>query len=313
MARPGGKFGRLCREPVGQTRVLIPAGEISTVARHDFSTAPDNDGRRLAHTLPSILLRRRVAFSAGHAYWLSDHNYIVEASVRGVIDPADGMVVNIVDVDASLKRSVLGPLANKHLNYDVPHFANTTPTLENIARFVADAFSSDFRNPAATLERVVVWESPTLWATLALSDSETKPMLTLTRSLDFAAAHRLHAPTLSDEKNREIFGKCNNPNGHGHNYGVEVTVAGDPDPVTGMLVDLAKLDDLLETEIMARFDHKHLNDDTPDFAHVNPTSENLTIAIWNHLVGKIPAPARLARVVVKETDRNYFEYTGDES
>ena len=136
-------------------------------------------------------------------------------------------------------------------------------------------------------------------------------MIALTRFFDFAASHRLHAPRLSDAENREIFGKCNNPNGHGHNYGVEVTVVGEPDPVTGMLVDLAALDRVLDSEVMARFDHKHLNLDTPDFADLNPTSENVTIAIWNHLKGQIPAPARLYRVVVKETDRNYFEYYGD--
>lgn len=274
-----------------------------------------------------MYLRRRVAFSAGHAYWFPNrsdeenrrlfgrwasrwghgHNYVVEAVVAGEIDDKTGMVVNIVDVDRVLKTFVTGPLADKHLSYEVPHFADTPPTLENIARFVADQFASHFHDPAADLARVTVWESPTLWATLDLESN----MLTLTRTFDFAAAHRLHAPGLSDEENQRIFGKCDNPNGHGHNYGVEVTVTGEPDPVTGMLVDLAALDAVLDREVMARFDHKHLNYDTPDFRDVNPTSENLTRAIWNHLDGKIPAPARLYRVVVKETDRNYFEYYGN--
>nr|WP_281380323.1 6-carboxytetrahydropterin synthase [Armatimonas rosea] len=136
-------------------------------------------------------------------------------------------------------------------------------------------------------------------------------MIALTRTLDFAAAHRLHAPGLSDSENLAVFGKCNNPHGHGHNYGVEVTVIGEPDPKTGMIVDLIALDRVLETEIMARYDHKHLNDDTDDFRESNPTSENLTLAIWRHLENKIPAPARLHKVVVRETDRNYFEYTGN--
>ncbi len=274
-----------------------------------------------------MYLRRRVAFSAGHAYWLPNksdaenrrlfgpwasrwghgHNYVVEATVAGEIDERTGMVVNITDVDRALKRNVTGPLADKHLNYEVPHFRDTPPTLENIARFVADQFASHFDDPAARLVRVVVWESPTLWATYLTE----KKMIALTRSLDFAASHRLHAPALSDAENGEIFGKCNNPNGHGHNYGVEVTVVGDPDPVTGMLVDLSAFDDVLDREVMARFDHKHLNLDTTDFAGVNPTSENLTRAIWDHLEGEIPAPARLYRVVVRETDRNYFEYYGE--
>jgi 6-pyruvoyltetrahydropterin/6-carboxytetrahydropterin synthase len=275
-------------------------------------------------------LRRRVTFAAGHAYWLKNktedenrrlfgrwaspwghgHNYTVEATVAGEIDEATGMVVNIVDVDRVLKAHVTGPLADKHLNYEVPHFADTPPTLENIARYVAERFTANFPDPNARLTRVTVWEAPNLWATLEL-ETENAPVIALTRSFDFAAAHRLHAPGLSDEQNREIFGKCNNPRGHGHNYGVEVTVTGEPDPTTGMLVDLAALDAVLEREVMARFDHKHLNDDTPDFAEVNPTSENLTRVIFDHLRDKIPVPARLAKVVVRETDRNYFEYTGD--
>ena len=275
-----------------------------------------------------MYLGRRVAFSAGHAYWLPNktddenrrlfgkyasryghgHNYVVEVTVAGAIDERTGMVVNIVDVDRVMKQHVTGPLADKHLTYEAPHFRDTPPTLENIARYVAERFSAHFTDPAARLARVTVWESPTLWATLSL---ETPTMIALTRLIDFAAAHRLHAPGLSDEENQRIFGKCDNPNGHGHNYGVEVTVVGTPDPVTGMIVDLTALDAVLDREIMARFDHKHLNHDTPDFKDVNPTSENLTRAIWNHLQNNIPAPARLYRVIVKETDRNYFEYYGE--
>ena len=186
------------------------------------------------------------------------------------------------------------------------HFAATVPTLENIAFYIAERFQRAFTNPVARLTRLSVWEMPTLFVTLDLE----KNMVLLTRSFDFAASHRLHAPGLSDEKNLEIFGKCNNPLGHGHNYGVEVTVAGTPDPVTGMLVNLEKLDAVLEKEIMGRFDHKNLNADTDEFRGVNPTSENLTLAIWNILEKTIPEPARLYRVIVKETDRNYFEYLG---
>lgn len=274
-----------------------------------------------------MYLRRRVTFSAGHAYWLpqrSDeenralfgkwaskwghgHNYVVEATVAGEIDQASGMVVNITDVDHALKKYVTGPLADKHLTYEVPHFADTPPTLENIARYIAQQFAAHFNDNAAHLTRVIVWEMPTLWVTINLE----KNMVALTRSFDFAAAHRLDGPGLSPEENLRIFGKCNNPHGHGHNYGVEVTVIGEPDPVTGMIVDLAAFDDVLDREVMDRFDHKHLNLDTPDFATINPTSENVTRVIWEHLEGKIPAPARLYRVVVKETDRNYFEYYGE--
>lgn len=274
-----------------------------------------------------MFLRRRAAFSAAHAYWLPNktedenrrlfgpwaskwghgHNYVVEATVAGEIDDRNGMVVNIADVDRVLKEHAVGPLADRHLSYEAPHFADAPPTLENIARFVAERFAAHFPDPRARLARVTVWESPTLWATLNVE----KNMIALTRTLDFAAAHRLHAPDLSDEENRALFGKCNNPHGHGHNYTVEVTVTGDPDPVTGMIVDLAALDAVLDREINDRFDHKHLNLDVPDFRNANPTTENLTRAIWDHLQNSVPAPARLFRVVVRETERNYFEYYGE--
>ena len=266
-------------------------------------------------------------FSAAHAYWFPNrsdeenralfgkwaskwghgHNYDVEVTVIGELDESSGMVVNITDVDRALKRA-LKPLRDKHLTYEVPHFATHPPTTENIALFLAAAFSREFVDPTARLSKITVWETPTLSATLDFQESDT--MVALTRSIDFAAAHRLHAPGLSERENLTLFGKCNNPNGHGHNYGVEVTVIGEPDPTTGMIVDLLALDAVLEREIMARYDHKHLNDDTEDFRVENPTSENLTLAIWRHLVNKIPAPARLQKVVVRETDRNFFEYTG---
>lgn len=279
----------------------------------------------------TMYLRRRVAFAAGHAYWLPNksdeenrrlfgkgasrwghgHNYIVEATVAGNLDPATGMVVNMTDVDNVLKERVVGVIADKHLSYEVPHFADTPPTVENIARYLAERYRAEAQGQAGRLTRITLWESPTLWATLTINDDgKVNDMIALTRAFDFAAAHRLHAPGLSDAENKEIFGKCNNPKGHGHNYGVEVTVIGEPDPITGMVINLSALDVVLAREIENRFDHKFLNDDTPEFANINPTSENLTKVIWDILADKIPAPARLSKVVVRETDRNWFEYSG---
>jgi len=192
----------------------------------------------------------------------------------------------------------------------VPAFRSHPPTLENIARHLAVQFQGAYGTLPGKLARLTLSESPTL--AVEWLGTETESML-LTRRLDFAAAHRLHASALDDGANAALFGKCNNPNGHGHNYGVEVTVSGTPDPVTGMLVDLAALDAVLEREIMDHFDHKHLNLDVEEFRSVNPTSENVTLAIWRRLEGTIPSPARLFRVVVEETDRNRFEYHGEET
>jgi 6-pyruvoyltetrahydropterin/6-carboxytetrahydropterin synthase len=132
----------------------------------------------------------------------------------------------------------------------------------------------------------------------------------LTRSYEFSAAHRLHSPRLSEEKNHAIFGKCNNPYGHGHNYILEVTLQGDIDERTGMMVDLAYLDGIVEEHVVRRYDHKNLNMDVPEFRELNPTSENLVKVIWDRLAPYLKHPT-LYRVTVRETERNTFSYYGD--
>ena len=140
-------------------------------------------------------------------------------------------------------------------------------------------------------------------------------MVYLTRRYEFAAAHRLHSDALSDEENRSVYGKCNNPYGHGHDYVLEVTVAGPVDPATGMVMDLGLLDGTVEREVLERFDHKHLNLDVENFRNLVPTTENLCIEISKLLRPKLEASngagsARLQRVRLEETNSNFFEYTG---
>jgi 6-pyruvoyltetrahydropterin/6-carboxytetrahydropterin synthase len=113
-------------------------------------------------------------------------------------------------------------------------------------------------------------------------------MVYLTRKIEFSASHLYHNAALSAEENRRIFGKCNNPHGHGHNYTLEVTVAGEPDPVTGMVLDLKELKDLLEREIMQRMDHRFLNYEVAELQGQIPTCENIASVIWNLLDAKIP-------------------------
>jgi 6-pyruvoyltetrahydropterin/6-carboxytetrahydropterin synthase len=109
----------------------------------------------------------------------------------------------------------------------------------------------------------------------------------LTRKIEFSASHLYHNPGFSPEENRRIFGKCNNPHGHGHNYTLEVTVAGEPDLVTGMVLDLKELKEILEREVMQRMDHRHLNYEVPELAGQIPTSENIARVIWQLLEPKI--------------------------
>lgn len=127
------------------------------------------------------------------------------------------------------------------------------------------------------------------------------------RRAHFNAAHRLHNPAWSDEKNRAVFGLCNNPNYHGHNYELEVKVSGDLDPESGMVIDLGWLAALVKEQIEHRFDHQNLNLDTPEFRHLNPTAENICVVIWQILRAQLPEVYDL-HVRLYETPRNFVEY-----
>ena len=134
------------------------------------------------------------------------------------------------------------------------------------------------------------------------------PTATVTRRVHFNAAHRLHNPALSDEENRALFGPCNNPNFHGHNYELDVSVTGEVDPVTGYVVDLGVVKRIVEERVVSYLDHRNLNLDIPEFAKRNPTAENIAVMIWQRLEGSLPG--RLARVVLWETPRNFVTYEG---
>jgi len=127
------------------------------------------------------------------------------------------------------------------------------------------------------------------------------------RKAHFNAAHRLHHPGWSDEQNKAVFGLCNNPNYHGHNYELEVKVSGNIDPETGMVVDLGWLANLIRLEVEDRFDHKNLNVDTDEFRTLNPTAENICVVIWNILRAHLP-PQYDLHVRLYETPRNFVEY-----
>lgn len=131
-----------------------------------------------------------------------------------------------------------------------------------------------------------------------------------TRRLHFNAAHRIYRPDWSDAENARVFGLCSNPNWHGHNYELDITVEGEVDPETGYVMDLAALKALVGTSVVDTLDHRNLNVDVPWLAGVNPTSENLVVAIWHRIVPILPEGIRLARLVLWETPRNWVEYDG---
>lgn len=135
-------------------------------------------------------------------------------------------------------------------------------------------------------------------------------MILLTRKAEFSASHYYWVPEWTEEENRRAFGKCANRNGHGHNYTLEVTVAGEIDEKTGFVVDLKDLKDVIEREVMSVYDHRHLNLEVPEFAATMPTTENIAIAIWNRLDGKIEG-AKLHRVRVYEMADLFADYYGE--
>jgi 6-pyruvoyltetrahydropterin/6-carboxytetrahydropterin synthase len=269
-----------------------------------------------------VYLTRKARFSAGHRYYHPDwteeenlrrfgscarphghgHDYLVEATVRGELDAAVGMVVNITEVKAALAQA-LEPLDGRFLDRSHPLMRGQNPTTENLCRVLWDGLRS--RLAGCEPDTVRVHESASLW-----SDYRGEgDLVYLTRSYDFSAAHRLHSFSLTDEENRRVFGKCNNPHGHGHNYGVEVTVSGGVDPATGMVTDLSRLDEAVHRTVVDRMDHRHLNHELPEFETLNPTSENLAVVVWNLL--KPELGDALVKVGIRETDRNYFEYRGE--
>ena len=140
------------------------------------------------------------------------------------------------------------------------------------------------------------------------------PEMRLTRRVRFSAAHRYHRPEWSDERNRDTFGPCANPHGHGHDYLLEATVAGEVDPVTGFSVDLGVLDRVLREEVLEPLDHQHLNHAVPEFAPGGrvPTTENILLLLWPRLAARL-APARLLRLRLHENRDFFVDYAGPDA
>ncbi len=138
------------------------------------------------------------------------------------------------------------------------------------------------------------------------------PVVRATRRVHFSAAHRLFRSDWSDERNAEVFGDCSNPSWHGHNYELEVTVEGCVDTETGFVMDLKRLKDMLEARVLSDVDHRNLNSEVEWLSGVNPTAENLAVAVWDRIIHAVPEGVRLAKVVIHETPRNSAEYFGPE-
>jgi 6-pyruvoyltetrahydropterin/6-carboxytetrahydropterin synthase len=144
----------------------------------------------------------------------------------------------------------------------------------------------------------------------AAAHKGVKKVVYLTRKAEFSASHYYHNPDFTPEENRRIFGKCNNPHGHGHNYTLEVTVKGDIDPGSGFVVDLKQLKEVMHREVLDVMDHRFLNKEVPEFTTSIPTTENLAIAIWQRLEAKL-YKAKLHRVRLYETADLFVDFYGE--
>ncbi|MBD1915678.1 MULTISPECIES: 6-carboxytetrahydropterin synthase [Cyanophyceae] len=264
------------------------------------------------------IINRRAQFSASHRYWLSElsdaenaqrfgpcinfpghgHNYVLYVAMEGDLDEY-GMVLNLSDVKHVIKQEVTSQLDFAYLNDVWPEFQHTLPTTEYLAKVIWDRLA-----PHLPIVNIQLFEHPELWSDYSGNAMEAF----LTVSTHFSAAHRLASPRLSYEENCEIYGKCARPHGHGHNYHLEVTVKGEIDPRTGMLVDLAALQAAIDEHVVEPFDHTFLNKDIPYFAEVVPTAENIAVHIRDLLQSPIAElGASLHKVKLIESPNNSAE------
>ena len=296
------------------TPCSAPPGPAPSVA------APHGRGRR-------CLITRKAVFSASHLYRLPElsdgenqarfgpcsiapghgHNYELIVAMGGALD-ADGMVLNLSEVKHAIRREITEPLDFRFLNGTWPEFdlsrpEGRLPTTEALALAIRDRLT-----PHLPVMGIRLYEHPKLWADV-LSGPHLDPMdAFLSIRSHFAAAHRLARPELSQADNEAIYGKCARPHGHGHNYLLDVTVRGPIDARTGMVCDLAVLQQLVEELVVEPFDHTFLNKDVDHFAACVPTAENIALHIADLLAAPIAATgARLHKVRLQESPNNAAE------
>lgn len=222
---------------------------------------------------------------------------MIRATVCGPVDLTTGYLCNISTIDRAVRDRAI-PSVRRAWVERLPARVPCEEVLGAIWPMLADALPAGVR---------LVWLELAVTPFLRYGMGEgDKAMISVTQSFEFSAAHRLHCEQLDGDENRRIFGKCNNPNGHGHNYVVEVTVRGEPDSASGVVIEIPVLEQLVKARVIDQLDHKHLNRDCEEFAAVNPSVENITAVIWDKLDGQFGA-AELAAVRVYETPKTWAE------
>jgi len=264
-----------------------------------------------------VFICRRATFSIGrrmwNPHWSDEKNretfgkdflphgcdFSLDVFYGGAVGARDGMIVNLSDMKPVIANAI-APLDNAFLPDDLPDFALVRPSAENIVKWIWNRLPPRLDN--AILARLALKESARVSAAF---DGTT---MKITRKYEFAAAHRLHIPNASETENAELYGKCNNARGHGHNYGLEVTIEGEPDAETGSIIAPSVLDKIVDEIVYENYDHKHLNEDCAEFENLIPTSENLARVIFARLQPQIDKDGhRLVKIGLHETQKNYFE------
>ena len=272
---------------------------------------------------PQVLLSRQISFSSGlkliNPAWTPQANaaafgratgshgaeFHLRVVYTGDIAPDDGMIVNLAEVKPIL-RDLAASLDSRFLNEDIAYFGEKRPTTENVARFLWKQLP-DLIGRGRRYRLELDQSNGVSVEMLACS---TCTLMKVSHSYEFAAAHRLFVPSLSEAQNWERFDKCSNRAGHGHNFQLRVWIEGVPDEETGYIINPRLLDSIVDQEVYQRFDHKHLNEDCPEFTAdgLVPTSENLALTIFQLLNKRLAHEGyKLARIGLQETQKNYFE------
>lgn len=239
-------------------------------------------------------------FSAWPAMRGLGRYYQLAVTCKGEADPDTGYFINIKQIDEVVRAHAL-PLILHRLSDE--RLAADTP----MGRLMHDLLAAISPPLNHTADRITLVLTPFLQITAEAHDMDH---VLIRQQYEFSAAHRLHVPSLSDEQNRAVFGKCNNPAGHGHNYRVEVAVRCTID-ADGTTIQPAELDAVVDTQVIEKLDHKHLNQDVPQFADLNPSVEHIVKVVWSMLVGRLPGSATLDEVRVWETGKTVCAYRGD--
>ncbi len=211
----------------------------------------------------------------------------LQCTIAGRVDPVSGYLFNIADVDRAIRDVVLPQIVRA---------IRPEWTFETFIRF-AWTCTGEAVASLGPLHRLVLRPTPQICFSI---NAENPDMVELTRQFEFSASHRLHNNDLSDEENRRLFGKCNNPHGHGHNYLVDVTVE-------GAIVDVNRLDERVRRLVIERLDHRYLNVEIEEFRETNPSVENIAAVIWDWLT-RDPGTASLRNVRVYETPKTWADY-----